>query len=101
MISCDDCCNICKYSGDCELILPFHETLHKLNNNIIDVSFELMRINVSIQHSLHNHKLNYPIYIGETLQDLEEHQKNLEEELYHLKKKRKDILRLLKRRQKR
>lgn len=101
MIYCDDDCNTCKYTGECELCVPFHETLTKLNSSISNVLFELCQVNVSIQHSLHNSRLNYPIYIGETLQSLQEHEKNLEEELYKLQKKRKDIIGLLKRRSKR
>lgn len=97
-IECDDCCNTCQYLGECELLLPNHQTLHKLNNRILNTTFELDKVNECIQHSLHNRKLNYPLYIGASLQILEEKQKSLEEELYHLTKKREDILKLLKRR---
>lgn len=101
MITCDGCCNACSCVGDCELILPYHQTLHKLNKSILNTTYELERTSISIQHSLQNNRLNYPIYIGKTIYELTEHQKRLEKRLYDLTEKREDLNRILRRRKQR
>lgn len=97
IISCDGDCQNCSGS-ECELLLPYHQTLHKLNNRVHNTTYELKKVRLSIHYSLQNDKLNYPIYIGYTLQELRKQEKILQEQLHQTIRKRDDITNLLKRR---
>ena len=98
MIECNCLCETCKHHRDCELLLPSHESLRKVNNNISTQLLKLTKINTSIHHSLQNTRKDYPIYIGADLQELHLQKENVETQLDKLFTRKEDIIRILKKR---